>query len=293
MAAIQYIDRYSGKLLTEEVPSVGVMNFIYGNNPLGKLSLNLLFKRKFLSRWGGMYMDSKSSKSRISPFIKQFNVNMDEFEIPLDGFNHFNDFFYRKIKPGARPINEGIVSPADGRLLAFQNINDTLKFYVKGTEFDLSTFLKDDDLASKYAGGSMLVIRLAPVDYHRFHFCATGIASRTVDIKGAYYSVSPIALKKNLAIFLENKRAYCSIKTEHYGDIMHVDVGATMTGSIIQTYTPDTVINKGDEKGFFAFGGSTIVLLFEKDKISFSEDLLANTAKGYETYVKMGDTIGT
>lgn len=290
--SIEYIDRQTGNILNEDTPANGIMNFLYGNNPMGKLSLNSLFKRKFLSSLGGKYMNSKASLKKVKPFIDKYNIEMDHFIVPKNGFKHFNDFFYRKVKTDKRPIQQGVISPADGRVLAFQNIKDTTNFFIKGSQFDLTKFLNNKALASKYNNGSMFIVRLAPVDYHRYHFPVSGKVSDNTKIKGDYYSVSPVALKKSLAIFLQNKREYCTVATEDNGEVLIMDVGATMTGSIIQTHKPNTIIDKGLEKGYFAFGGSTLVLLFEPNTIKFSKDLLTNTKNGYETFLKMGETIG-
>ena len=290
MQSIQYIEREAGDIKEEKIPSGNLIKFIY-QNPIGKISLHGLFKRKLLSNIGGLYLNREASKNRIETFIRDFDINMEDFIVPKEGFKHFNDFFYRKVKPDARPIQDGIVSPADGRVLVFPSISDTDTFFVKGSNFSLEKFLQDQELAKKYTKGSMAIIRLAPVDYHRFHFTYSGSANSTTKINGWYYSVNPIALRKNLQIFLENKREYCIIQTKDIGDILHMDIGATMTGSIIQTYDANTNVTKGQEKGYFAFGGSTIVLLFEPNTIQFSEDLIENTQNGYETLLKMGETI--
>ena len=139
----------------------------------------------------------------------------------------------------------------------------------------------------------MAIIRLAPADYHRYHFPASGIASASVPVKGHYFSVSPLALKGSLKILCENYREFCTLSTADYGDILITDVGATMVGSITQTYKAETEVKKGDEKGYFSFGGSTLVLLFEKDKVVFDKDLILNTKNRFETSVKMGENIAT
>ena len=162
---------------------------------------------------------------------------------------------------------------------------------MKGSEFSIQEFLGSSSYVEKYKKGAMLIVRLAPTDYHRFHFPISGTIGETKTIDGNYYSVSPIALKKNLEIFCQNKRTRSVLKTADYGDILMSEVGATMVGSILQTYRQYTMVEKGQEKGYFAFGGSTLVLLFEKNKIAFSPDLIQNTNKGFETHVKMGETI--
>jgi phosphatidylserine decarboxylase len=196
------------------------------------------------------------------------------------------------VKPEFRPIHDGIVSPADGRVLAFEKISLSHKFFVKGSQFSLEQFLNDDKMVKKFENGAMFIVRLAPVDYHRYHFPVSGRVGKNIKIKGAYYSVSPFALRKSLSIFCQNKREYCIQSSEKYGDVLICDVGATLTGGIIQTYKENEILSKGTEKGYFAFGGSTLVLFFEPNKIQFSQDLIENTKSGFETFLKMGETIG-
>lgn len=291
MSEIKYIDRKTGKVITESVPAEGIMKWLYAS-PIGKAALNLIVKRKIVSAVGGWYMNTKASKKRVLPFIDSYKIQMSDY-LQTDGsqFKHFNDFFYRKINPAKRPIGDGVVSPADGKTLAFQEISDSQKFFIKGSEFDLKRFLRSNELAKKYHGGAMLIIRLAPTDYHRYHFPAKGTASATELINGHYYSVSPIALQQSLEIFCENKRSVSTLSTDSFGDILISEVGATMVGSILQTYEADSIVESGSEKGYFAFGGSTVVLLFEKGKIQLSDDLIQNTSNGMETQVLMGQTI--
>ncbi|MFV0590515.1 MAG: phosphatidylserine decarboxylase [Draconibacterium sp.] len=290
MKTIKYIERASGETKTENVPGEGMLKWLYAS-ATGKAALHLLVKRKIVSALGGWYMNTGRSAKRIPDFVKEHNIDLNEYEIStVEGYKTFNQFFYRKLKPGARPIGEDIVSPADGKILVFPALNDVSSFFVKGSEFTLSSFLHNEELAKKYANGSMCIVRLAPPDYHRYHFPAPGVASESVKIKGHYFSVSPLALRGSLEIFCQNKREYSILATEGYGDILIMDVGATMVGSIIQTYQSGKV-DKGDEKGYFAFGGSTLVLLFEKGKIRFSPDLIENTDQKLETSIKMGETI--
>lgn len=288
---IVYVDRQSGKVLKESVPAGKMMHWLYGS-PMGRAALHLLLKRKLVSSLGGWFLNTKRSKKRIQPFIYDYKINMSHYLVSeASSFKHFNDFFYRKIDPAKRPIGEGVVSPADGKTLAFQHITDQTKFFVKGSSFTLNRFLRNGNLAKKYEGGSMIIVRLAPTDYHRYHFPAEGKAGVSKLIKGKYFSVSPIALRQSLEIFCQNKRTICTLATKEAGDVLISEVGATMVGSILQTYKPNTKVEKGSEKGYFAFGGSTVVLLFEKGKVLLSDDLLENTAKGLETQVKMGETI--
>lgn len=288
---ITYIDRETGKKITEQVPGGGFLRFLY-DNPVGKLALHAAFKRKFVSAFMGALMNSGISQGHIARFLRKYKMSLDDYVVPPGGFRTFNDFFYRKIKPEARPIGTGLVSPADGKTVAFEKISDNTKFFIKGWEFRVADFLQDAALAKKFEGGAMVIVRLAPVDYHRFHFPAAGKAGPVTLVNGAYYSVSPIALKNSLEIFCQNKREYMTLETKEYGSVLICDVGATMVGTIIQTYQPGSEIEKGQEKGYFAFGGSTVVLLFEPGRIQLDADLLENSAKGIEMQVKMGATIG-
>ena len=290
---IQFIDRKTKELITETPPAEGLLRFLY-DNPFGKTALLPLAKRKFISDYYGRKMYQPSSTKKIESFVKQLNIDLSESQKSLSEFTSFNDFFYRKLKPNARPIEDGFVAPGDGKLLAFENISDVAHFFVKGRKFTLSAFLNDVHLDETYKNASLIILRLAPNDYHRFHFPYAGVPSEITQIKGSYFSVSPIALANNFAkVFCENKREFCTLKTKDKGSVLIAPVGATMVGSILETYTPHKDVNKGDEMGYFAFGGSTIVLLVDKDKITIDADILENTKNRRETFVKMGEKIGS
>ncbi|TDL99108.1 MAG: phosphatidylserine decarboxylase [Flavobacteriaceae bacterium] len=286
---VQIIDRKTGKKFHEKIPSIREIYFFY-HHPFGKKLLGLMAS-KMVSSLGGWFMNQGFSKSRIQAFVSNYKVKMEEYIIPQDGFKSFNDFFYRKIKPEARPILGDISSPADGRVTVFPRVEDFQPFFVKDKQFTVSTFLDSIPLAETFAGGSMAIVRLAPVDYHRYHFPFAGVASESQKIGGKYYSVSPLALGKSLTIFLQNKREYTTVLTDEIGEYLFCDVGATMTGSIFQTYEAESRVEKGQEKGYFAFGGSTVVLFFQEGTIEFSPDLVKNTQDGFETKVLMGEEI--
>ncbi|KGN00865.1 phosphatidylserine decarboxylase [Clostridium novyi A str. 4570] len=279
----------------EKVAGDNYLKWIY-SSPVGLNFLELMVKKKFFSKLYGKYCDSKHSAKKVSKFIDDFNINEKEFTLKKSDFKSFNDFFYRKLNNDARPIinDENIlISPADGRLFAYENIDIHNLIQVKGLTYSLDELLKNTELAEKYIGGTCLLFRLAPVDYHRFHFIDDGVCEEAVKISGSYYSVNPIALEKVPKLFCENKREYSIFHSKHFGDVLYVDVGATCVGSIIQTYTPNEDVIKGDEKGYFKFGGSTIILFFEKDKIIVDKDIIEQTQKGFECKVLMGEKIGT
>ncbi len=292
MENIKYINRQTGQFITEKPPGEGFLKFLY-HNPFGELALDFLVKRKLLSALYGRMMDRRNSVKRIPKFVADLNIDMSEALKPIDEFTSFNDFFYRKLNPQARPIGEGLVSPADAKLLAFENMDAIGDFFVKGQKFTLATYLQNEQLAKKYKNFALLIFRLAPNDYHRFHFPYDGEVSETTKINGAYFSVSPYALEPNFTrVFCENKREYLTLFTKDKGDILLSPVGATMVGTIIETYTPNTYVNKGDEMGYFAFGGSTVVMLIDNQHFTIDKDILENTKNKIETAVIMGETIG-
>lgn len=220
-------------------------------------------------------------------------MNPADFLDSPSSYTSFNEFFFRKLKREARPIDSApIVFPADGRHLGFSDISKIDSFFVKGQTFDLPSLLGDPALAAKYAHGSLVLSRLCPVDYHRFHFPAAGIPSETHTITGPLFSVSPIALAKQLAYLWTNKRTLTQLQTEDFGTILILEIGATCVGSIHQTYTPNQPVEKGAEKGYFAFGGSSTITIFEAGKVTLAKDLLENTSKQIELYARIGSAMG-
>lgn len=287
---IKYVDRESGQVRTEKVYGEQWLNWLY-HNPVGEATLWAIAKRKIVSSVYGDMMEKPSSSDKIQPFIEEYGVDISIAQ--EQNFNSFNEFFIRKLKPQARPIIQdslAVASPADGKVLAYENINNS-DFYIKGVRFNVESFLNNTELAKKYTDGSMIVFRLAPPDYHRYHFPVSGkVPQANTKIDGDYYSVNPLALREKAEIFWLNKREYGIIESPVFGNVVMVEVGATMVGSMLQSYS-GTSIKKGDEKGYFKFGGSTVVLLFEKDKIQIDQDLLFNTSNSLETTIKMGEQI--
>jgi phosphatidylserine decarboxylase len=244
-------------------------------------------------------MTKRVSQTKVLPFIVKYNLNVEEFaKSPFD-FRTFNEFFYRTLKKSARPIAEGedaVVFPADGRHLVFPNIDEADGFYVKGAKFSLDELLGEADLpaeqrllAREFAGGSMVISRLCPVDYHRFHFPVAGEPSEARVINGPLNSVSPVALRRRLHYLVENKRAITSLDKTVCGRVLCLEVGATNVGSIVQTYVPNRPVAKGEEKGLFKFGGSCVITLFPRGAVTFDADLVEQSRQYIETYARMGD----
>jgi len=291
---IRFYHRYKKTIEVERVFGELWMRLAY-ENPGGRFLVWLFARRAFFSQWYGRRMNKRTSALKILPFIAQYDIDADEFaKSPFD-YKTFNEFFYRALKPGARPIVPGenvAVFPADGRHLAFQDIQQAAGFYVKGAKFSFAELLGDEQAAANFAGGAMLISRLCPVDYHRFHFPVSGVPGEPRLIEGWLYSVSPVALRRRLRYLIENKRMVTLIETDCFGMVGVLEVGATNVGSIQQTFIPGRPVKKGDEKGLFAFGGSCVITIFQKGRIRFDADVLAQSEQHLETYARMGDRLG-
>lgn len=288
---ITFFSRLTQRIETEAVYGEAFLRFTYETAP-GLLPLHAVVKRAAFSQWYGARMDAPASRAKIAPFLATYGVDTAEFAEPPESFRSFNEFFYRKLKPGARPIAPGeneVVFPADGRHLVLPDIGACDSFFIKGVRFGLAALLGDADQARRYEHGSLLISRLCPVDYHRFHFPAAGTPGEAKKINGPLYSVSPIALRKRPSILWENKREITVLKTETLGEVLLLEIGATCVGSIVQTYTPGAPVAKGAEKGYFRFGGSCFITIFEPGKIRFAEDLVEHSKAGREVYARMGD----
>jgi phosphatidylserine decarboxylase len=292
--AIQYFNRHTQRVETEQIYGEAFLRWTYAN-PLGLLALHAVAKRPFFSRWYGWRMDRAASRAKVAPFIKNFRVDPGEFADAPDSYRTFNEFFYRKLKPEARPIASDArtaVFPADGRHLGFADVSQMEGIFVKGEVFSLSELLRDRELAEQFHRGAMVLSRLCPVDYHRYHFPVGGLATEPRLVNGWLYSVSPIALRRNIRIFTENKRAITRIESPEFGAVLMLEVGATNVGSFEYTFPPNTRVAKGAEKGYFKFGGSSTITLFEPGRVKLDGDLLAQTAEHRELYARMGDRLG-
>lgn len=291
---IEYIDRKSGQRQVEKVYGQKALSFLYGDYFFSKPLLHLLSRIPFFSAFVGFWQSRSFTKRKIAPFIQEHGVDPSEFAKPIEKFSSFNDFFIRKLNPNSRPIAETeAIIPADGRYWFYEKISSAFYFNIKGEKFDLSELLEDSSLAKHYEEGSLVIARLCPSDYHRFHFPCDGVPQETKLINGWLYSVNPIAIKRDVHIFTKNKRTLCLFKSAAFGELLILEIGATSVGTIHQTYEPNRLYKKGAEKGFFSFGGSSLVLLFQPGKIQFDKDLLDATKKGYEIRCLMGQSMGS
>lgn len=286
---------FKTKTLKEEhIFQQKLLTAIYGTK-WGRFLVTVLLRRRIFSALYGAYCNSSLSKQKINRALKGYDFRVHEINDPLDHFKTFNAFFTRTLKEGARPLHPSkhhLISPADARLLVYP-IQDTLVIPIKGASFLLSDLLKDKALAKTFDEGLCLVFRLAPVDYHRFIYFDAGHHGPCVDLTGRYHSVHPYALWQNLPIFTENKRNYTLLHTQNFDDVLYMEIGALLVGRIVQRLPNGGTFDRGQEKGLFEFGGSTLVLLFKKNTITLHEDILHHSEKGIETQIELGTSIGT
>lgn len=258
----------------------------------------VLRKATTSSKWpsvmAGKYANSRISKRHIKPFIKTYSINVEDIKKPISEFKSFNEFFTRELKVEARKISghkNAVVSPADGSILLVQNVNKNTEFPIKGVTLSLEKLFKNQDLAKQFSGGTVIVIRLAPWDYHRFHFPVSGRPSKHNVINGKFESVHPSVYAKGIQPLEVNERHIIPHETD-FGQIAIIPVGALFVGSIKYTYTPEKEHKIGQEMGYFEFGGSTVVLVFPKGKLRMNKNIIKNSLAGKETPVKMGQQIG-
>jgi len=289
-APIRYRDRRTGRIETEQVYGEAWLKRIYGN-PLGMLVLHAAVRRAWFSNLYGKFSDHPASAGKVDPFIKKFGIKMEDFVVPPGGYSTFNDFFYRKLSPGARPVDADpsvAIFPADARHLGFQDISATEGIYAKGQKLSVAELVGDRALGERYARGTVICSRLCPVDYHRFHFPVAGTPSAAVPIDGTLGSVNPIALRRKLNWLWENKRARVTLDAGAFGQVTLVAVGATNVGGIMETYTPGSALTKGAERGYFRFGGSWVATLFEPGRVRLEQDLAGATNEGLELLASFG-----
>jgi phosphatidylserine decarboxylase len=291
---IPYYDRKERKLKTEQVYASRFLYWSY-NTRAGQWSTDMIFRRRFISWLYGWLNKRRWSRWKIKPFVKTFDVNLDELIQSLNDFASFNDFFIREIKLSKRSINNdpGIcIAPSDGKIHAYPFIKPEMTFRIKHNTFNLCQFLKNDSLADHFKGGSMLISRLCLADYHHFHFPDSGLPHHTNSIPGNYHAGGSYSLRKFIPFYTENHRTMTHFDSDHFGRMIIAEIGALTVGSIRQCFHPEIRVDKGARKGYFELGGSTVILLFQKGIIELDGDLCTNTQRGIETYVNFGDSVG-
>ncbi|MBR0459753.1 MAG: phosphatidylserine decarboxylase [Victivallales bacterium] len=294
MSEIRVFNRETRQIETEKVLGDSLMRLAYETPARSVLSWPL-FGTSLCSRLLGKYADSTLSRSRVDSTIRKMEIPMEDFEVPAGGFRTFNEFFTRRVKPGARPFHgDGLCSPADGRLTVWQTLSHDTCIPVKGASFTVAELLgpQGKDYARRFEGGSLCVCRLCPIDYHRFHFPLAGTLLDAWRIRGKYHSVNPIALERMIDVFTSNVREVKMLELEKAGLCAFIPVGAFGVASIVTTHQEREFL-RGDECGYFCFGGSTIILVFEPNKLQFAPDLIQHSAAGMECLVKAGEPIAS
>jgi len=283
------------ELVQEPNESQRSLWFLY-KNPLGKFFRRHCMRHRWFANLVARHYNSPRSIKLIKPFIDKYHIVMDDFEVPKKGFSSFNDFFIRKLKPGKRVIDpspNNLAAPADSKIYAIPTLTPDSIFYVKQQPFNLERFVGNATMAEYFDKGTLLMFRLAPYDYHHFHFPIECTPSPASNITGSLESVNPIAFKSGVQPLIENERHVILLQTSAQNLIAMILVGAMIVGKIVETYTPHALCKKGDTAGYFAFGGSTIVLLCKQGMLKTNPLFLQHSLQGFETEVKMGEVIGT
>ncbi len=300
-AEIKYFDRYEQAHKIEKIYGDGAVRFFY-ENPFGKI-LSFIISLKVISYLYGLTQDSKASAKKIPEFIKKFKIEMNQYRggsINTDkkenSYKSFNEFFIRKFTEGSREfVQEKNQMPAfcEARYFGYNSLNKDTLFPVKGNLWNAASVLEDDEFSKFFKGGPALIARLCPVDYHRYHYPDNGDNLKSYFIRGPLHSVNPLALKVMPKILKDNERRVSILDTENFGKIAFVEVGATCVGKIIQSHDESSAFKRGQEKGYFLFGGSTVIVFGEPGKWEISEDIRTNTLEGTEVLVRLGQEIAS
>lgn len=264
------------------------LEWMYGTRP-GRLLVKLMI-RPGVSRAAGWLLDRRVSALAVRPFIRKSHICMDDFE--QRRFRSFNDFFTRRVLPGKRPVDDApahLIAPCDSKLTVY-DIRPDSRFRVKGTEYTLEGLLQSKELAETFLGGTLLLFRLTVGDYHRYTYIDSGFVTGSTRIPGVFHTVNPAAASR-CPIYRENTREYSLLESLRFGTVLQMEVGAAMVGRIVNAPGSRNV-RRGEEKGRFEFGGSTVIVLLQKGRAILDADLLRNTAQDAETVVRLGERIG-
>lgn len=294
---IRFIDAETQAVQEEQVYGAGAIRWLYGTWP-GRL-ISGLIALPVVSRIYGWFQDRPASARKVAPFVERYQIRMEDF-LPEEGaspeepYSSFNRFFVRRIRPEARPFvqEDALPAPCDARYFAYEALNDRVSVPVKGSRFKARALLDNVEWQGHFENGPGFIARLCPVDYHRFHFPDNGELLDHWRIPGALHSVNPWALACRDDIFMQNERQVSILDTERFGKLAYVEVGATCVGKILQTHDKKQ-FRRGEEKGMFLFGGSTVIVIGEQGRWRPDQQLLDNTAQGLESYLKMGRQLGT
>lgn len=297
---ITYYNRLTGKKEVEKVYGDAFIRFLYcsfAGQKFGNLLTN-----KFVSQAYGAYQDLPVSHRKVRPFIDKFQIDIDLYEPgsrpasdPRDSYKNFNEFFIRRFKLGKRQFvtePHRMAAFAEARYVGFSAIEEKRTYPVKGNYLLAKDLIGNEQVAKIFDGGPLLIARLCPVDYHRYHYPDNGKVLDNFRMPGAYDSVNPLALRYKNQIFIKNERHVSILQTENFGRLAYIEVGAICVGKIVQSHRWNKPFARGEEKGYFLFGGSTVIVVGEKGAWRPSDDILKNTDQGIETYLHLGQEVG-
>ena len=278
----------------EKEPIYGAyfLNFLY-KTTVGKLLLRYLFLHPLFSKLYGIMQNSSISAIKIKPFIKKYKINMNEYEDK--NFSHFNDFFTRQFKQNTRPFEmSNIFMPAfcEGRYLAYESLEENTLLPIKEDFLCLKEILWKEKWLECFQGGPTFIIRLCPTDYHRFHYPDAGRTIEQYSLHGKLHSVNPIALKRQKYVFSKNERQVSILDCENFARLAYIEVGALCVGKIMQT-NKENYFQRAQEKGFFRFGASTVILIGEKGAWMPDEDIIKRSKEQQECFIELGERIAT
>lgn len=274
------------KLIETPEVGAGAMRFAY-ENPVGRVLTKAILCRKLVSNLYAAWQKSSLSRGKVRKFVARYQISTED--CTAQEFSNFNAFFTRQRKSYVNQTAENeLPAIADSKLTALP-IDENRVFTVKGVPYTAAELLENERLAAEYAGGTCLIFRLSPDDYHRYVYPDGGTQEKTVAIKGVLHSVNPIA--GSLGVYRRNARRYTVLHTTHFGDVVQMEVGALLVGRICNHSETAGSFEKLQEKGYFEYGGSTVILLLKKDTVTVDADILKYSAKGIETKVKIGERI--
>lgn len=279
----------NGEKIEKETAMDKISSLVYGNL-VGRMLVKP-FTTPFVSRFVGACLDSRLSVLLAIPYKMIFSVDRNLYKPKV--YSSYNEFFTREIKPEYRPVDGetgSLVSPADGKLSLY-HISKDLQITIKNSVYSISSLLKSKELAQEYENGYAVVIRLTGEDYHHYCYVADGVKGKNHYLKGMFHMLHPV-VREQIPVYKENAREFCRIRTKYFGELIQMEVGAMMVGRICNVHQGMGQVSKGEEKGHFAYGGSTVVVLVKENMVDFDEDLLANSKEEIETLVKMGERIG-
>ncbi|HPT22633.1 MAG TPA: phosphatidylserine decarboxylase, partial [Bacteroidales bacterium] len=290
---IRLYNRQTGDIEYEHTYKGGGLHFLYKTD-LGKALTSSILNKRLISKLYGRAVRSRQSTSMIKKFIKHYNIDLSEIKSPISSFRCFNDFFIRELKADARPVEmnpDALIAPADSRLLVFDLANRP-NLPVKGYWYQLNELIKDKKLAREYSDGWCFIYRLAPSDYHRYCYIDNGFHDKVKRIRGVLHSVNPVALSSINNLISKNYRVLTVLHTENFGQVLHLEVGALLVGEIVNVNRNAYSFSRGEEKGWFEYGGSTIIQIFKKDSIVPDADIMEHSSENIECLVKIGEKTG-